>query len=168
MKYTLLIVVLSTVFSYGQNCSLISGTRDKKNGTETLGGITNSKDFYSLLIRKTINYVDKSIGPEYTISLITASRVLLSDSVLTTKGTFDLLLSDSSSLTVKGVTYTNNPLGQCCSLGFHAVIEESQVKLLTNNPIVTLKVNEVGLTTSFAPKKQKQQVTICDCLLNKH
>ncbi len=56
---------------------------------------------------------------------------------------------------------------QCCSLGFQAEIEEDQIKLLAKSPIVTLKVIEIMLTTSFAPKKQKQQQTICACLLTR-
>jgi len=162
-----IVLTLNAVFSYGQNCSLISGTKDKKTGTETIGGITSSKDFYSLLIHKRINHADKSIGSNYTISLNAASRVLLSDSVLSTKGTFEFLLLDNSTVIVKNVTYMNNPMGQCCSLGFQAEIEEDQIKLLAKSPIVTLKVIEIPLTTSFAPKKQKQQQTICDCLLSK-
>jgi hypothetical protein len=163
----ILTLTLITVFSYGQNCSLISGTRDKKNGTETIGGITSSKDFYSLLIHKEINHADKSIVPKYTISLVAASRALFSDSILNTKGTFELFLLDNSNVTVKNVSYMNNPIGQCCSMGFQAEIEEDQIKLLAKSPIVTLKVNEIMLTTLFAPKKQKRQQIICDCLLNK-
>jgi len=168
-RNTLLTISLTlvTIFSYGQNCSLLSGTKDKKTGTETIGGITSSKDFYSLLIHKKINHADKSIKSNYTISLNAASRVLLSDSILNTKGTFELLLLDSSTVTVKNVTYMNNPMGQCCSLGFQSEVEEDQIKLLANSPIVTLKVIEIMLTTSFAPKKQKQQQTICGCLLTR-
>ncbi len=158
---------LTSIFSSGQNCSLISGTKDKKTGTETIGGIISSKDFYSLLIHKKINQVDKSIRSSYTISLNAASKVLLSDSVLNTKGTFEFFLLDNSTVTVKNVTYMNNPIGYCCSLGFQAEVDEDQIKLLANNPIVTLKVNEIMLITSFAPKKQKQQQTICSCLLTK-
>lgn len=168
-RHTLLttLLTLTSIFSSGQNCSLISGTKDKKTGTETIGGITSSKDFYSLLIHKKLNHVDKSIKSSYTISLNAASRVLLSDSVLNTKGTFEFLLLDNSTVTVKNVTYMNNPMGQCCSLGFQAEIEEDQIKLLANSPIVTLKVKEILLTTSFAPKKQKQQQIICGCLLSR-
>lgn len=168
-RHTLLttLLTLTSIFSSGQNCSLISGTKDKKTGTETIGGITSSKDFYSLLIHKKLNHVDKSIKSSYTISLNAASRVLLSDSVLNTKGTFEFLLLDNSTVTVKNVTYMNNPMGQCCALGFQAEVEEDQIKLLANSPIVTLKVKEILLTTSFAPKKQKQQQIICGCLLSR-
>src|SRR6187402_2075614 len=136
---TLLLTLISTLLN-GQNCSLISGTKDKNAGTETVGGITNSKDFYSLLIQKTINMQDKSITPIYTFNLVAASKALLSDSLLNTKGTFELLLLDNTILSIDSVTYKNNPLGYCCSLGFSAEIDENKIKLLKGNPVVTLKV----------------------------
>jgi hypothetical protein len=167
-KDTLLIITLTllTAFSYAQNCAFISRTKDKKSGMETIGGITSSKDFYSLLIHKKINAADKSTTPKYIISLNAASTVLLSDSVLKTGGTFELLLLNNTTVSVRNVKYMNNPLGQCCSLGFQAEIEEDQIKLLAGSPIVTLKVIGIMLTTSFAPKKQKQHQKICDCLLS--
>lgn len=163
----ILTLSLNIDLSYGQNCSLISGTKDKKNGTETAGGITNSKDFYSLLVRKTINYTDNSVPSIYTIDFVAASRVLLSDSLLNTKGTFELLLQDNSTLIIENVTYINNPLGQYRSLGFNSEVTEEQIKIIAQNPIVTFRVKEIELTTDFAPKRQKEQQTICNCLLNK-
>ncbi len=163
----LTLLTFITTFSFGQNCSIISSTKDKKTGTVTIGGITSTEDFYSFLIHKKVNQSDQSIKSSYIISLNAASRVLLSDSLLSTKGTFEFHLLDNSTVTVQNVTYMNNPLGQCCSLGFQANMEEEQIKLLAKSPIVTLKVIEIMLTTSFSPKKQKQLQTICNCLLNK-
>jgi hypothetical protein len=161
-------LILSPAFSKGQNCSVISATKDKKNGTETFSGMTHSKDFYTLLIRKKINHADKQAAAEYTILFVAASKVLLADSMLNTKGTIELTLLDNSIMKISKVTYTNNPIGQCCALGFHTIIEEDQIKILANNPIVTFKINEVQLTTSFAPKKQKQIQAICACLLSRY
>lgn len=168
MRYILLtLLCFNFVCSLAQNCSLISGTKDKKTGEETFGGITNSKDFYSLLVHKKINRSEQHVSPEYTLSLTAASRVILSDSMLQTKATFDLLLLDSSTLRVTDVSLFNNPIGGCCSLGFQAKLQEEDVKRLAKSPIVTLTVDEIMLTTTFAPKKQKQQQTICECLLIK-
>jgi hypothetical protein len=169
MKNVIIILafLISSISTYGQNCSVISGTKDKKNGTESIGGITNSKDFYSLLIRKTLNRTDNSLRPIYTIDFVAASRILLTDSLLDTKGTYEFLLQDNSILTIGDVTYKNNPLGYCCALGFNAEVTEEQIRKIAQNPIVTLKVKEIKLTTDFAPKKQKEQQTICNCLLNR-
>jgi hypothetical protein len=164
----LVLIALPLAASIAQNCSLVSGTKDKKNGTETVGGITSSKDFYSLLIQKKINHTDTAIAPKYTVFLTAASKVLLSDSMLTTKGTFEFMLLDNSTMTINNVTYENSPFGFSAALGFYTIITEEQIKALAKAPIVTLKVNEVGLTTIFAPKKQKQLQTICDCLLYKY
>jgi hypothetical protein len=162
------VCILSFVIVYlsveGQNCSLISGKKDKQRGVEMVTGITTSKDFYSLMIQKEINYLDTSISPKYLLFLNAASRVLFSDSVLAMVGTFQLKLLDGSTLNLEGVSFINNPLGFCCTLGFKTYMNEDVVQALAVNPIVTLGVSHM-LSTNFAPKKLKEQQRIYNCLL---
>ncbi len=159
-------LTLISIATIGQNCFCISGTKDKTKGIETIGGVTNSKDFYSLLIQKEMNFVNESDAPRYFLTLNAASKVLLSDSTLKTKGTVELLLLDNSLIVVDNVTYLNNPMGYCCSLGFQCEVSETIIKTLSQNPIVTLTVKGI-LSTSFAPRKQKEQQKIYNCLLNR-
>jgi hypothetical protein len=60
----------------------------------------------------------------------------------------------------------NNPAG-LSALGFKAEIAEEKIKEISKKPIVTLKVKDINLTTTFAEKKQRQMQTICGCLLIK-
>jgi hypothetical protein len=172
MKYflKLFLVLLVTIqfnLLYGQNCSLVRKTRVKNKETETVGASVHSKDFYTLLLEKTIDKNDKTKPPIYSLEFVAASRALLTDSLLNTKGTVELVLLDSSVITVDNVTFRNNPLGYCCALGFHAVIEEAKVRAIQQSPIVTLKIMEINLTTTFTEKKGKVLQTISGCLLIK-
>jgi hypothetical protein len=148
----------------GQSCSSISGKKDKQRGVETVSGITTSKDFYSLMIQKEMNYADTSILPKYLLFLNAASRVQFSDSVLNTTGTFQLRLLDGSFMELEGVSFTNNPLGFCCTLGFKVYVNEDVMQALALNPIISLGVSDM-LSTNFEPKKQKEQQKIYTCLL---
>lgn len=153
--------------SFGQNCFCISGTKDKEKGTETIGGVTNSKDFYSLLIQKVIHQSDTTVKPTYIFYLNAASRVLLSDSMLKTTGVMKLQLLDNSTVTYDSVSYYNNPLGFCCSLGFKVYLTEEQVIAIAKNPIVSITVLN-SLTTSFNSRRQKEQQKIINCLILRH
>ena len=168
-KQTLTILLLTsmTYSSIGQNCFCISGTTDKKTGIETVSGITNSKDFYSLMIQKEIHSNDTTIKPKYILYLNAASRVLLTDSMLKTKGTMTLKLLDNSTVTYENVSYFNNPLFVCCSIGFQVYITEEQLKTMVSNPIVSITVLN-SLTTSFNGRRQKEQMKIINCLLKRN
>lgn len=158
------LTILFSFESFGQNCSCVSGVKDKTKGIETVGGVTNSQDFYSLLIQKEMSYVDDSSFPRYFLTINAASKVLLSDSILKTKGTLELKLLDNSSIIVDSVTYINNPMGYCCSLGFQCEVDEKVIQVLSKNPIQTLTVRNI-LSTTFLPRKQKEQQLIYNCLL---
>jgi hypothetical protein len=160
---TLLLTII-TCNSMGQNCFCISGTTDKTTGIETVGGVTNSKDFYSLIIQKEIHPNDTI--SKYILYLNASSRVLLTDSMLKTKGKMTLTLLDSSSLTYENVSYFNNPLFVCCSIGFQVYLTEEQIKVISINPIVSMTVLN-SLTTSFKKRRQKEQMKIINCLLKR-
>jgi hypothetical protein len=164
----LILISLTTisVFTWGQNCSCISRTKDKKTGIETVGGLTNSRDFYSLLIQKKMSSENDSAAPTYFLSLVAASRVLLTDSMLKTKGTIVLKLTDNSLTTIDNVTYMNDPMGLKGSLGFQCEVREDVIQTLSQNPIVLFTVEGI-LKTFFVPKKQKEQQKIYTCLLNR-
>lgn len=153
--------------SFGQNCFCISGTKDKEKGIETIGGVINSKDYYSLLIQKEIHYTDTTVTPKYIFYLNAASRVSLTDSMLKTTGTMKLQLLDNTTVAYDNVTYYNNPLGYCCSLGFKAYLTEEQVMVIANNPIVSITVLN-SLTTSFNSRRQKEQQKIINCLIPRY
>lgn len=91
MRHLFIISLLTfiTYSSFGQGCGLVSGTKDKTTGIETKGGVVNSKDFYSLLIQKKL---DPNDSLNYILFLNAASRVMLSDSILKSKGKFELTL----------------------------------------------------------------------------
>jgi len=165
-QFFILISLTISVLTWGQNCSCISGTKDKKTGIETVGGLTNSRDFYSLLIQKKMSSINDSIAPTYLLSLIAASRVRLTDSMLKTKGTVLLKLTDNSLTTIDNVTYLNDPIGLNGSLGFQCEVSEDVIRTLSQNPIVLFTVVDI-LKTFFVPKKQKEQQKIYTCLLNR-
>ena len=148
-----------------QNCSCISGTKDKQKGIETRGGITNTKDFYSLLIQKETNYKDLSEGPKYYLLLNAASRVVLSDSIVNTKGTIELLLNNSTRLTLDSAKCFNNQMPFGFSIAFIVTVTRDQLEIISKNPIVTFSAFGI-LSTSFKEKKQKEQQKIISCLLN--
>ena len=148
----------------GKNCYCISGGKNKKDSTETQGGITSSKDHYSLLINKVTNYKDTTVPAKYYLSLNAASKVLLSDSMTNSKGNFDLLLADSNKVTFTGAKCFNTPSGFADAIGFQILLTEEQMKIIAANPIVTVTAFGI-LRTSFAPKKQIEQQKIVNCLL---
>jgi len=166
-QITLVLFLLSiSVYSNGQGCSCISGTRDKEKGIETVGGTTNTSDYYSLLVQKIMNNKDTTVVPKYRLFFNAASRVLFSDSTLKTFGIMELKLSDNTTIVLDSVEYQNNPLGFCCTLGFWVYISEENIKRLSENPIVTITVKDI-LSSSFNPKRQKEQQKIYKCLLNR-
>lgn len=167
MKYLAigLFLLLFTNHSFGQGCGLVSGMKDKKTGIETRGGVINSKDFYSLVIQKEIdtNYTSNSLN--YSISLIAASRVMLADSLLQTKGKFELHLTNGRTIVWENATCFNDPLGMGNSVGFNVEIAEDQIREILNQSITKIKVFGI-LETEFSTKKQKQQQKIVSCLIN--
>ena len=166
IKSLFIIPLILAIVSFGvsgQNCSGVSDKKNKKTGIETSTGIVTSKDFYSLMIQKEVNYQNTAILPKYSLYLNAASRVLLTDSILKVNGTMWVKLSDSSTLNFSNVTFYNNPLGFCCTLGFQVHVTEQQMRAISNSPIVTLIV--LNLSTLFNAKRQKEQQKIINCLL---
>jgi hypothetical protein len=164
--FVLAIALLSSI-SYGQNCSCISGTKNKKDDTETIGGLTSSKDHYSLLFQKKISRKGSLQTVEYKLLLCVASKVLFADSMLKSQGTIMLTHADSSKTILNNVTYYNNPMNLGLALGFSVVMTETQVKKIEQSSVASLTVIDI-LTTSFADKKQRQLQKIAGCLLQKN
>lgn len=160
-------LALLSITAEAQNCNIVSGKRDRDKGVETFTGLVTSRDFYTLMAQKEVTYTDKTVAPRYSLYLHAASKAVLPDSLLHNTGTFTLTLLDKSTLTLKDVTYQNNPMGPCCSLGFKAPVSEETIFALALNPIVSLSVNELSLSTSFVPLKQKNQQDLFSCLLLK-
>jgi len=162
MKHSIIIILLtlSTLNSIGQGCGLVSGTRDKVTGIETKGGVVNSKDYYSLLIQKRINSNDSL---NYILFLTAASKVLLSDSVLKSKGKFELTLSSGQQVVIENARCENNPMGFGASLGFTVRTSDTVLAQLIHDPIQKIKVFEI-LETEFSPKNQRHQQKIFSCL----
>lgn len=155
-----------SVYSFGQGCSCISGKKDNEKGIETVGGITNTSDYYSLLVQKIMNIKDTTVAPKYRLFLNAASKVLFSDSTLKTLGIMELKLADNTTIILDSVEYKNNPLGLCCTLGFWVYILEDNIMELSENPIVTITIKDI-LSSSFTPKRQKEQQRIYNCLLKR-
>ena len=163
LKLTI-IIALSTATCIGQNCSCISGTKNKETGIKSEGGITNSKDFYSLLIQKETDDKDSAVAPKYYLLLNAASGIVLPDSMVNSKRTLELLLTDNSKLYVENAKCFNNqmPFGFC--IAFSASLTREQLENISKTPIVTFTAVGI-LTTSFTEKKQREIQTIASCLL---
>jgi len=152
-----------SVLTWGQSCSCISGIKDKEKGVEIVSGITNTSDYYVLLVQKIMNYEDTTISPKYRLFLNVPTKVLFSDSSLKTFSTIELKLLDNSKLILDNVEYKNNPLGDYCTLGFWVYVTEETIKTLSINPIVTITVKDI-ISSSFTSKRQKEQQKIYNCL----
>jgi hypothetical protein len=163
--FTTLLIVMFASNSFSQNCRLVSKTRNKETGIETRGGITNSKDFYSLLIHKTYDPSNPKDSLNYIVSLSAASKVQLTDSMVNSKGKFELTLSNGEKVIWKNATCFNSPAGLSGAIGFQIQITEKQISKIMIHPIFKIKAFDI-LETEFAPNKQKQQQKIVDCLIN--
>jgi hypothetical protein len=160
------ILIVFTHHSYGQGCGLVSGTKDKKTGIETKGGIVSSKDFYSLLIQKRIdpNILNDTLN--YLLFLNAASRVMLSDSLVNSKGVFELFLTNGNKIIIQNASCENDPLGFGASIGFSVRTSKSNIERIMKNPIQKIQVFGI-LETEFSTRKQKQQIKILNCLTKK-
>ncbi len=156
------ILTLLSIKSFGQGCGLVSGTKDKKTGIETKGGVVNSKDFYSLLIQKKLDHNDSL---NYRLFLNAASRIMLSDSLINSKGTFELYLTNGDKIVIENAKCENDPLGFGASIGFTVMTTEETLVQIIESPIQKIKVFDI-LETEFASRKQKQQQKIMTCLIN--
>ena len=150
-----------------QNCREVSVSKDKNSGKVTKSGITNSSDFYSLLIFKETNSNDLSLEPKYSFLLNAASRVVLSDSLVNSSGVIELLLRDNSKLILENAKCFNNqmPFGFC--IAFSVIASKEQMEIISKNPIVSFSAFGI-LTTTFKERKQKEQQKIINCLLNEN
>jgi len=168
MRELIVIIFLAffTFHSNGQGCGLVSGTKDKKTGIGTEGGIVNSKDFYSLLIQKRIDPNTPNDTLNYLFFLNAASRVMLSDSLLNSTGIFELFLINGHKIVIPNAKCENDPLGFGASIGFTVRTSESNIEKIIENPIQKIKVFGI-LETEFSTRKQKQQVKILTCLTKK-
>ncbi|HKL02865.1 MAG TPA: hypothetical protein VJ911_04285 [Cryomorphaceae bacterium] len=160
--FAITILTLLSINLFGQGCGLVSATKDKKTGIETKGGVVNSKDFYSLLIQKKL---DPNDSLNYRLFLNAASRVMLSDSLLNSKGTFELFLTSGERIVIDNAECENDPLGFGASIGFTVMATEETLMQIIEHPIQKVKVFGI-LETEFSPRKQKQQQKIMTCLKN--
>jgi hypothetical protein len=164
MKHLIVIIILtaSTVNSFGQGCGLVSVAKDKATGIETKGGIVTSKDFYSLLIQKRL---DPNDSLNYFLFLNAASRVVMSDSILKSKGIFELTLASGQKILIENAECENDPMGFGASIGFTVRTHEKVLEQVIDDPIQRIKVFGI-LETEFSPRNQKQQQKILICLKN--
>ncbi len=162
--FVITLLTLITLNSFGQGCGLVSGTKDKETGIVTKGGVVNSKDFYSLLIQKKL---DPNDSLSYRLFLNAASKVMLSDSLINTKGTFELYLANGVRIELENAECQNDPLGFGASIGFTVMTTEETMLQIIDYPIEKIKVFGI-LETEFAPRKQKQQQKILNCLKNEN
>lgn len=166
LKTELLIsLIILTSWSYGQNCLCISGTKDKEKSIETVGGVANTRDYYSLLIQKIMNYSDTTESHKYRMFYNVASRDQFSDSMLNTLGTIELKLTNETTILIDSVEYQNSPLGFGPTLGFWFYISEETIKTLSNYPIESISVKDVLIPSHFTEKGKKEQIEIFKCLL---
>jgi len=157
-------IVATTI---AQNCSCVSSAKDKKTGKVTTTGITNSSDFYSLLIQKETNFKDLDLVPKYNLLLNAASRIVLSDSIVNSVGLIELLLKDNSKLILENARCFNNPMPFGFCIAFSATVTKEQLEIISKNPIETFRAFDI-LKTSFNERRQKEQQKIINCLLNEN
>jgi len=160
--FVITILTLLSINLFGQGCGLVSGTKDKKTGIETKSGVVSSKDFYSLLIQKKL---DPNDSLNYRLFLHAASRVILSDSLINSKGTFELYLTNGERIVIENAECENDPLGFGASIGFTVMTTEETLMQIIESPIQKVKVFGM-LETEFSRGKQKQQKKILTCLKN--
>lgn len=159
---SLLLLVASA--SFGQNCGLVSGTKNKKTGVETKGGVVATQNFYSLMIQRRLNPAQPLDTLSVFLFLHAAAKSPLPDEILQSKGELVLLLSNGASLVVRNAECRNNPLHLGPSIGFTAHTTPKVLEQIAATPIV--KITAFGiLETEFTPRQQKQQVQIATCLL---
>jgi hypothetical protein len=166
LKTGLLVLLIPLIsLSYGQNCFCISGTKDKEKGIETVGGVTNTKDYYSLLIQKIMNYRDTTESYTYRMLYNVASKDQFTEDMLKTLGTVELKLTNESTIVIDSVEYQNSPLGFGPTLGFWFYVSEETIKTLSNYPIESISVKDVLRPSHFTKKRKKEQTKIFKCLL---
>jgi len=161
----IILMVALTSLSYGQNCFCISGTKDKEKGIETVGGVTNTKDYYSLLIQKIMYYRDTTESNKYRMLYNVASKVQFSDSLLNTLGTVELKLINGLTIIIDSVKYQNSLLGFGPTLGFWFNVSEETIRTLSNNPIESISIKDLLAPSHFTKKRIKEQTKIFKCLL---
>ncbi len=149
----------------GQDCGLVSKTKNKKTGIESSGGVISSKDYFSLLINKQYDPANPNDTLNYFVSLVAASRMKLTDSLLLAKGNFELQLTNGKFITWGNATCFNNPSGLEGAIGFQIKITERQIHEILEYPILKIKVFGF-FETNFAATNQRQQQRIVGCLLN--
>lgn len=166
LKTGLLVLLIAlTSLSYGQNCFCISGTKDKEIGIETVGAVTNTRDYYSLLIQKIMNYRDSTVSHKYRMLYDVASKDQFTEDMLYTLGIVELKLTNESTIVIDSVKYQNSPLGFGPTLGFWFYVSEATIRTLSNYPIESISVKDVLIPSHFTKKKIKEQVKIFKCLL---
>lgn len=159
-----IIISFTAANCIGQDCSCISRTKDKKTGIVSRGGITSSTDFYSLFFQKETNFKDSTITPWFILLLNAASRIVLPDSIVNSKRTIELTLSDSSKLYIENAKCFNSkmPFGLC--IGLSANLTNEQLEIISKTPIITFTTLNI-IKTSFKEKQQREQQRIAKCLL---
>ncbi len=163
MKQIQLLIIFITLFAtntFGQNCWMVSGTKDIKTGIETKGGIVSSKDHYSLLIQKEIDHENHI---KYNLILVAASRVYLSDSLTNSSGKIELFLTNGEKIILEDANCSNGEGVWSGSVNFTVRISESTLKKVINHPIQKLRAFNL-LETEFSKGKQKKQQKILKCL----
>ena len=142
-------------------CGPVSKTIDTETGIITKGGVVSSKDHYSLLIQKR---VDPNKTIDYFLFLNAASKIILSDSLLNSKGTFELFMINGQKIIIENAECKNNPLGFGTSIGFTVITTEAVIKPLITYPIQKIKVFGI-LETEFSASAQKEQQEIMNILI---
>ena len=95
-RFTLSSIIIICSLLLG--CGPVSKTIDTETGIITKGGVVSSKDHYSLLIQKRVapnNAID------YFLFLHAASKIILSDSFLNSKGTFELFMTNGQKIIIE-------------------------------------------------------------------
>ncbi len=162
-----LIFSCAAMTTNAQNCSCVSSIKDKNTGKVTSTGITSSSDFYSLLISKENTLKELDFDMKYNLLLNAASKIVLSDSLVNTKGIIELLLKDNSKLILENAKCFNNPMPFGFCIAFSVTVTQEQLELIAKNPIVTFSAFNI-LRTSFNEKRQKEQQKIINCLFNEN
>lgn len=149
----------------GQNCTCISTSKNKVTGIVSFTGVTSSKENYSLMINKQVNYLDTTIAAKYMIYFTASSNISFTDSIQNVLMTIELQFTNHTSLVLDSVKCLTNPSDFVPSLEFQISLTESQIRNLSINPIESINAKSL-FTAKFTGKKIKQQKRIFTCLLN--
>ena len=150
-----------------QNCKGISTSKAENGDWTRSSAIVPSVDFWSLMMEKKIYDTHNTRHPQYLLTFVIPTRVDFTDSALTVDGNLVVDLTNGEKLDWQVDTcYLASLLGGDV-VCFEAPVQTDEFAKLSKHGIVSIEAYW-GFRTKFSKERQRQQMKLADCLLNKH